>query len=181
MAVVRDIVFVEGTSDQAARTKCPAGYTRVPVDLNQGAGGRWIYLCYSTSGTQAPIVALALSFSNTSTNTWAGPGVATRIGVDLNAGAGGEWIYLWYTRRGADLSTIPSSLRSYFAATDNILGITAATSNSAGLSLPGWTRVEGYRAAPPYPSLDPDVNRGAGGPFIYLFYQRQIPLVQHQH
>jgi len=178
--VVRDIVVVEATRDESARNRCPAGYTRVPVDLNQGAGGRWIYLCYSTSGTRTPIVALALSFSNTSVSTSAGPGVATRIGTDLNTGAGGEWIYLWYTRRGNDLSTVPSGLRGYFAATDNILEITAATSSSAGLTLPGWMRVEGYRAEPPYPSLDPDVNRGAGGKFIYLFYRRQIPLVQNQ-
>lgn len=175
--VVRDVVVVKGTSDQAARAACPAGYTRVPVDLNQGAGGRWIYLCYSTAGDAPPIVAMALSFSSDSRNQWAGPACATRLPVDLNMGAGGDWIHLWYVRRGADTSTIPSGMRGYFTTTDAMLSLQVVARDQPVTSLPGWTRVAGYRAQPPYASVDPDLNRGAGGKYIYLFFQRQIPLV----
>lgn len=181
MGVIRDLIVVGGSSDGAARAACPAGWTRVPVDLNQGAGGRWIYLCYSTAGTRAPVVGLALSFSNDSTSTNAGPAVATRLDVDLNAGAGGDWIFLWYTRKGADLSTLPTGLRPYFSTTDSILEMTAVASDTPGVALPGWTQVRGYRARPPWEAVDPDVNRGAGGRYVYLYFRRQIPLVQNQH
>jgi hypothetical protein len=31
-------------------TQPPAGYTKIPQDLNEGAGGDFIYVCYSLTG-----------------------------------------------------------------------------------------------------------------------------------
>lgn len=72
----------------------PAGFTRIGVDLNQGASGLYIYLCYKR-GVGAPITGLAVTVDD-----GAPPADAayTRINADLNAGAGGEYIWLWYTK-----------------------------------------------------------------------------------
>jgi len=179
---VTDIIVVEGRSDREARNKCPRGYTLIPVDLNMGAGGRWLYLCYSTAPGLAPIEALALSFSTSSSTRWAGPAAATRIDVDLNMGAGGEYIYLWYLRQGADRSTIPFSLRSFFSNTTNVESLDVIAADNPITSHPQgaiWKRVEGYKhPSSPIVAVDPDVNRGAGGKYIYIFYIAQIALAK---
>ncbi len=47
-----DIVYGEGTS-------APSGYTKIKKDLNEGALGHYIYLCYSTSSDiGSPITAI---------------------------------------------------------------------------------------------------------------------------
>jgi hypothetical protein len=40
---VREVGVVSGNSSGIS---CPSGWTRVNQDLNQGAGGDWIYFCY---------------------------------------------------------------------------------------------------------------------------------------
>lgn len=72
----------------------PPGYTKIPVDLNQGAGGDYIFLCYK-KGVGAPITGLHITFETHTPPTdrqW------TRINVDLNRNAGGSYIWLWYTK-----------------------------------------------------------------------------------
>ncbi len=83
------IIFGFNSSIQA-----PAGYTKVNVDLNTGAGGDFIYVCYK-KGVGAPITGLAITISGHVPSpefTW------TKIDVDLNRHAGGEFIFLWYTK-----------------------------------------------------------------------------------
>lgn len=72
----------------------PEGYTRINVDLNQGAGGDYMYLCWK-KGVGAPITGLAVTL-----NGGQPPSDAryTRINVDLNRNAGGDYVWLWYTR-----------------------------------------------------------------------------------
>jgi hypothetical protein len=72
----------------------PAGFTRIGVDLNQGAGGDYIYLC-TRRGVGAPITGLAVTVDGGAPPVGA---VYTRINVDLNDGAGGKFIWLWYTK-----------------------------------------------------------------------------------
>jgi hypothetical protein len=72
----------------------PAGYTKINVDLNQGAGGDYIYVCYK-KGVGAPITGLAVTVNDAQPPTNA---AYTRINVDLNRGAGGAFIWLWYTK-----------------------------------------------------------------------------------
>jgi hypothetical protein len=71
----------------------PAGWEKIPRDLNAGAGGDYIYACYKR-GVGAPITNLYV------TNGYHPP-VSERctiIPVDLNRHAGGDYIYLWYTK-----------------------------------------------------------------------------------
>ena len=72
----------------------PAGWVRVNADLNAGAGGDYIYLCYK-KGVGAPITGLCVTL-----NSQAPPPDPryTRINVDLNDGAGGDYIWLWTTK-----------------------------------------------------------------------------------
>jgi len=72
----------------------PTGYTKVNVDLNRGAGGDFIYVCYKR-GFGAPVTGIATTLGGGSPpagRAW------TKIDVDLNRNAGGDLIYLWYTK-----------------------------------------------------------------------------------
>jgi len=72
------------------------GYTLVDKDLNQGAGGDFIYLGYKKEENgKKPITDLCISYDNDRKPEKNG---FTRINVDLNAGAGGKFVYLWYSR-----------------------------------------------------------------------------------
>ncbi len=99
----------------------PSGYTKINVDLNQGAGGDYVYACYKR-GVGAPITGLAVTL-----NSAAPPaGVAwTRIDVDLNVTVGGDFIWLWYAKDPAC-----SVLRDLTV----LVGSTAATP-------PGYTKI----------------------------------------
>ncbi len=79
----------------------PPGYTKVDVDLNRGAGGDFIYVCYKR-GIGAPVTDLAVTLNGDSPPAGA---AWTKIDVDLNRNAGGDYIYLWYTK-DPDCSTI---------------------------------------------------------------------------
>src|SRR5687768_15748724 len=70
-----------------------AGWEKVNLDLNKGAGGKFIYLLVQ-HGTGTPVVNLAVVNGK---NAAAPPGY-TKINVDLNAGAGGDFLYLCYQK-----------------------------------------------------------------------------------
>ena len=75
--------------------RCVAGWHKVPVDLNKGSGGKFIYICYARSSSQDPITNLDVVFDDKDLS-----GTGWRlIDKDLNKGAGGEYIYLIYTNK----------------------------------------------------------------------------------
>ena len=86
---ITEITFIDGHD-----TPTPAGFTKINVDLNQGAGGDFIYLCYKR-GVGAPITGLAVTV-----NSGSPPSDAeyVRWNLDLNRNAGGAYIYLWYSK-----------------------------------------------------------------------------------
>jgi len=88
---ITEVTVIRGGS---SGIQAPAGYTKIPADLNAGAGGDYIYVCYK-KGVGAPITSLFVT-----RNGGAPPADPryTRINVDLNDGAGGDYIWLWYTR-----------------------------------------------------------------------------------
>ena len=89
--IVSEITVIAGGSSGIA---APAGYTKIPIDLNQDAGGAFIYICYK-KGVGTPITGLAVTVGGASPPSDA---AYSRIDVDLNQGAGGEFIYLWYSK-----------------------------------------------------------------------------------
>ncbi|WP_459202436.1 MAC/perforin domain-containing protein [Methanococcus sp. CF] len=74
----------------------PYGFKKVDMDLNKGAGGKYIYLCYKEGlDTTTPITdIIVLNGKNANA-----PNGYTKINVDLNHKAGGKYIYFAYSRR----------------------------------------------------------------------------------
>ena len=63
-------------------------------DLNDGAGGRYIYLYYTTDAWDYPRGITSITFNDDSFRAVCGNGSATP--QDLNEGAGGDYIYMHY-------------------------------------------------------------------------------------
>jgi hypothetical protein len=121
------------------------GYTKIPVDLNQGAGGDFIYLTFKKDSSGTPITDLKVVYAGERSRIRAPQGYDL-IDVDLNKGAGGEYIYLCKTHGPG-----PGPI------TD--LRVIASDSKS-------------QRTPAGYQKLDVDLNKGAGGKFIYLYAKR---------
>lgn len=102
---ITDIQVISGSSSDIS---CPSGYSKVPQDLNEGAGGDYQYLCLKyewypwASGTRG------LSYLQLLVYTWPFQGIRHHecpdktegavtqrlIDVDLNQDAGGNYVYL---------------------------------------------------------------------------------------
>ncbi len=93
---ITNIEVVVANSLNEARNIIPANHTLMEYDLNAGAGGKYIYICYSKETTYEPIRSIQI-ISGNSADIPASYGY-TKIGKDLNSGAGGEYIYLCYSR-----------------------------------------------------------------------------------
>lgn len=87
---ITQITFLEGSSSSLSPQE---GYTKVAQDLNEGAGGKYIYLCYSKNDLYPPITGLFLTDSQNEQP----PSGYYKYPIDLNAGAGGKWIFLCST------------------------------------------------------------------------------------
>lgn len=85
-APITGITVVEGS------TLPPLGYTKSGKDLNRGAGGAYLYVCY-TRQPGAPITDLCVTLGDQKM-----PPGWHKIPLDLNKGAGGDYIYLWYKK-----------------------------------------------------------------------------------
>ena len=131
-------LYVISSSSQGQQ--CPPRYTRVNQDLNQGAGGDYIYLCYSTDPYFGQPVTDIFVMTSSSSDPIFPPADYTLIHDDLNKGAGGKYIYLMYTKNGRSA----------------LVGIDASAENVADSAPDGWTKYH------------QDLNQGAPGKHIYF-------------
>lgn len=119
-----------------------AGFTKIPVDLNKGAGGDYIYLYYRTSATDTWVTGVnVISGSNSSItcqNGW------SKIPVDLNEGSGGKFIYLCYKE----------------------------AKNVTGISTLNAVTGKGKKCPSTYTTINMDLNVGSGGEYVYLCYAK---------
>ena len=122
------------------------GFTKINQDLNQGAGGEYIYVTYKRELAGDPIMDLQVVYGGSS-NVRVPEGYE-KIDVDLNKGAGGQFIYLCKTRK-----PIPGLERI----TD--LAVVAGSKSSV-------------QAPAGFQKINIDLNKGAGGKFIYLCVKR---------
>ncbi|WPC72667.1 MACPF domain-containing protein [Vibrio porteresiae] len=130
----------------------PLGYTKIPNDLNKGAGGKFIYLCYSKytpKSTYDHNMPDCISDITTIVGENASaPDGYTKIDIDLNMGAGGKYIYLCYKKE---------KYNDEIAIKD----VTVISGSNSDLQPPyGFTKVQ------------QDLNEGAGGDFIYICFSR---------
>ncbi len=128
----------------------PAGYTRLPTDLNKGTDGKLTHLAVQMDpAKQDPrhwITGVDVIGSDAAV-----PAGWTKDPQDLNAGAGGHKLYLVFKRGGdgrhpiKDLQVIEERYTGEF------------------------TMGAGYRYVPQ------DLNGGAGGAWLYLAYRKTLP------
>ncbi len=148
MKFVTDIKILTGKNAPA-----PDGYIRLDTDLNKGAGGDYIYLCYKINESTDVITDLFVSVSSQSGAPSLGNGYVA-IDNDLNSGTKGFHIYLAKkTARTSDDTT-------------DLFGIT------------GLRVITGESAKAPmgYAAISIDLNRRAKGEYIYLCYQRALSM-----
>lgn len=156
---ITDIVFVTGSSAWNARAKTPAGYTLIDVDLNEDAGGDFIFLCYKLGDdindaytdffmeyVNKSRTAGSARISHNSNNV-----SFTRIPTDLNKGSGGDYIYLFTTKA----QTLPPI---------KAIDVSFNSSNDAS---PDWNNVYWLNSQNPA-----DLNKGSSGKYIYIKFKR---------
>ncbi len=139
-AVIEDIIVLN--AGRKNKLEIPAGYEKVGGDLNEGAGGDYIYFAVKR-GTDASKAISGLAVVSGKNDKVSAPAGFQRIDMDLNKGAGGRYIYLCI-RRGTQ---------------DVIHDVKVVTASKANPPAP-----EGYTMIPQ------DLNEKAGGKYIYLCY-----------
>lgn len=138
--VIEDIIVINAGRDNKASV--PAGYEQVGGDLNEGAGGDYIYFAVKR-GTNAENAINGLEVVSGRNDRVPAPAGYERDGMDLNRGAGGRYIYLC-RRRGRE------------GAIHDVKVVSSPRANPAP--------PEGYTM------IGKDLNEGAGGKYIYLCY-----------
>lgn len=134
-------------------------YYKLDEDLNCGAKGKYIYLYYAVgldnqTGTYSPITKLFLSYSNKESTAANGGHGLTNCGVDLNSGAKGAYIYLFKGRSTSD--------------GDPIRGIQVFNQSKKRNAYSQPQIDTGYWDVGSTGDVPLDLNKGAGGDYIYL-------------
>lgn len=156
---VLDVIILEGSSAANPYTDRVTNrvYHRLNYDLNNNAGGAYIYIYYllgMENDTITPLAEVATIDTSDGESLGALPAGFEYINHDLNHGAGGDFIYLAYRRRNAYSDKLVTGLRVNSA-------YSHGTSNSSQ-----WNVVtQGYYSASPQ-----DLAEGAGGSTIYLYF-----------
>jgi hypothetical protein len=95
--------FIEDLAVILNSDPVPEGFTKIDVDLNAGAGGDFIWLCYKRSDNPISAIKSLFVADDDQPNP---PDNYRKIDVDLNKGAGGKFIWLCYTKIPAGASPI---------------------------------------------------------------------------
>ncbi len=148
MLLITELQIISGKNSNA-----PKGFEKIPVDLNKGAGGDYLYLCYKKEEATAGIIdILVLHDKKADGKGTECPAGYEKIGADLNKKAGGEFIYLAYKKGSAEQS-------DKFGITDlSVLDVGMINSNV----------IHTYKD---YIVRPIDLNKGAGGDYLYLAYK----------
>ncbi len=125
------------------------GFKKINVDLNKGAGGKYIYIWYKKESCPAPISKVQFTFNDEMAAGLTDAGYK-KIEKDLNADAGGDVVYLWYFRGSGEYDTPIVSI-----------DVTISVESEAQKFRHGWER------------LACNLNRKAGGNCIHVWVKRE--------
>ena len=156
---VTDVVVIGGSLSETStqiNEYGRQGYILINKDLNEGAGGAYIYLMYKNSGSNAPITDLHVRIRDNhdcpdtftyEKRTYHRAPIDGNSGFknsqgDLNYSAHGKFIYLYYSRDG-------------YSPARAVSGITIDNSSQLAVGENGTAAAA-------------DLNKGAGGKFVYL-------------
>ncbi len=177
---ITDLIVVGGSEDNVKKYKKKyedQGYTFINKDLNEDAGGDWIYLGYKKSNrasTNGGYITGLYIRSTSSNDNWTSSLTHTPDGEthtyyyvpyygggngsdfekqhgDLNRGAGGPYIWLYYTRENFKDKRVISEIVIDESETSSVY----------------WTMGKNGGTSKAY-----DLNDNAGGKYIYLHYKR---------
>lgn len=142
MQFITALEVIEGEN-----TAAPVGFTKINVDLNRGAGGKYIYLCYKKEESDTGIVDVRII----EVEERGIPAEYTKCELDVNAGTHGGYLYVSYRVGGVEES-------SKFGYTD----IDVKDNGGDEMHYPdmGWCL------------NSTDLNKGAGGDYIYLVHKK---------
>ena len=141
MATVTQVNVLAGNS---SNIQMPAPWQKIGIDLNEDAGGAFIYLFFK-KGNGTPITGLTILQGNP-------PQVPAGYAwddTDLNKGAGGAFLYFAWTR---NTSLAPIQ--------DISVVIGGSKQEAVNQKPPGWK------------IIDVDLNKGSGGKFLYVVYRQ---------
>ncbi len=172
---ITDVILVGGESQSEANSlkNSHSDYTFINVNLNDGAGGDYIYLGYKTSNTANTnggyITALYLTTKSagdcsqtltfggveyTRTPCYGSSHFVNDVKGDLNSNAGGEDIHLYYTKNNYSDKRVISDIK-------------IISSTSKDVSTPsGFTKL-GFNGG----TSDCDLNDDAGGNYVYMYFK----------
>ncbi|XDV16158.1 hypothetical protein PO909_015988 [Leuciscus waleckii] len=98
------ITELDVSTDQAEEQHLQSnGFKKININLNQGAGGKTIYLWYK-NGPAKPITRVQFTFNDGMASGLIEAGYK-KIDKNLNAGTRGDVIYLWYFRGSGEFNT----------------------------------------------------------------------------
>lgn len=163
ISAITELRVISGDSDSIPT---PTGFTKIGVDLNRGAEGKFIYLCYREEqvpkASPYPRAIAAVCVVN---DKGAAPQGFEMIDVDLNAGAGGKYIYVCFTHNQGAAARQMANLG---------MGSNEIEDIEAGKPIRRLCVIEGEGSGAPanFIKLNNDLNEGAGGAFLYLCYSR---------
>ena len=135
------------------------GFTKLEEDFNTGAGGDDIYLYFAEK--MDPATAVVNIYTHNTSNGEPAPS-GTNLGVDLNSGAGGDDIYL-YVETGTDKNNYIRGLK--ITTDDNTVYSHVGCKTLAATDWVAVCNNSGTSGTNPQ-----DMNEGAGGDDIYLYY-----------
>ncbi|KAI2644471.1 putative inactive dual specificity protein phosphatase-like [Labeo rohita] len=137
------------TSKDEEEILAAQGYQFINVNLNQGAGGNQVLLWYKKERGNRPVTRIQFSFKDSMKSGLADAGYEL-VNKDLNAGVRGNHIFLWYFYGSTEFDIPIVNLQ-----------VTTDAKEEPALLQDGWER------------LGCDLNRNAGGNFIYLWVKRE--------
>lgn len=136
--VLEDIIVVNAGKNNVASV--PTGYVKIDVDLNEKAGGDYLYFCIKKGTDKSNAIDSLVVVEGKNA---AAPAGYEKINVDLNNGAGGKYLYLC-KRRGSE---------------NPLKDIKVVSSKDKNVAAPdGYTMIK------------KDLNESAGGRYIFLCY-----------
>ncbi|KAK9963816.1 hypothetical protein ABG768_006978 [Culter alburnus] len=126
------------------------GYQFINVNLNEGARGNQIFLWYKKESGKSPVTRIEFSFNEQMKSGLADAGYE-QVKKDLNAGVSdADNIFLWYFYGSTEYDMPIVDLK-----------VTKGAKEEPVLLKDGWER------------LGCDLNRNAGGNYIYLWMKRE--------
>ena len=109
----------------------PPGYQKINIDISKGAGGEYVYLCYSRSTNEKPITNIQVFVGSKKQHGY------KVIDRDLNKGSGGAYLYVGYSRNPSfkpitEVNILQGSERNIYPSSDDWVRVDQDCNEGAG-------------------------------------------------